>query len=383
MWTGVVTTVVGVAYAMVRHDLKRMPAFHTVSQIGYIFTGLGLGTQPGIAAGLPHCLNHSLFKGGLFLAAGSVQHATGTRDMNLPGGLSNRMPRTTIVWMISVCSMMGVPFLSGFASKRLLYTVALQAGQVTAAPAAWVVSVGTVFSCVKSTSAAFLGPTTEATRDAHEARPSMVIALSLFATGSLVPGLAPQIAVNAIINPILTLMGASAVQVSWFGLTPSAGSWWTSSGLVMAPASAGVALAFYLLAGFSRARSLVLQNRVVMVGSGGGAFTGGETLNGPERLPSSEFSVLLKKQWAPFYEATNVDRVYLAMWKVLQVCAGALQRVAGWMQSATVVWIALLTAFCWLRCWRCLPSALCSPDSPAVHSTARWRHSRSGARRGQ
>ncbi len=65
-----------------------MLAFHTVSQIGYIITGLGLGTPLGIAAGLLHCLNHSLFKGGLFLAAGSVQHAAGTRDMNELGGLA-------------------------------------------------------------------------------------------------------------------------------------------------------------------------------------------------------------------------------------------------------------------------------------------------------
>src|ERR1035438_4771419 len=66
MWLGTVTMVVGVAYAMVQHDLKRMLAFHTVSQIGYIITGLGLGTPLGIAAALLHCLNHSLFKGGLF-----------------------------------------------------------------------------------------------------------------------------------------------------------------------------------------------------------------------------------------------------------------------------------------------------------------------------
>ncbi len=65
-----------------------------------------------------------------------------------------------MVWLISVGSMMGVPFMSGFASKWLLYTAALQAGQVVPALAAWVVSVGTVFSCVKATSAVFLGPTT-------------------------------------------------------------------------------------------------------------------------------------------------------------------------------------------------------------------------------
>ena len=206
MWLGTVTMVVGVAYAMIQHDLKRMLAFHTVSQIGYIITGLGLGTPLGIAAGLLHCLNHSLFKGGLFLAAGSVQHATGTRDMNKLGGLSRLMPRTTIVWLISVSSMMGVPFLSGFASKWLLYTAALQAGQVVPALAAWVVSIGTVFSCVKATSTVFLGPTTADSEHAHESPFTMQLALGLFAAGSLVLGLAPQLAINYIINPILPVL---------------------------------------------------------------------------------------------------------------------------------------------------------------------------------
>ena len=343
MWLGTVTMVVGVAYAMVQHDLKRMLAFHTVSQIGYIITGLGLGTPLGIAAGLLHCINHSLFKGGLFLAAGSVQHATGTRDMNKLGGLSTRMPRTTVVWMVSVCSMMGVPFLSGFASKWLLYTAALQAGQVVPALAAWVVSVGTVFSCVKATSTTFLGPTTAATQDAHEAPATMQWALGLFAAGSLVLGLAPQLAINGIINPILPLMGMSTVQVSWFGLTPAAGSWWTTSGLVMAIVSASVGVLFYLLAGVSRARALVMGEQVVLVGAGGGAFTGGESLNGPERLPASEFSVLLKKHWAPLYKATDMDRLYAGGWSVLQGVGRLLSRAITWIESSLYLWLLLLT----------------------------------------
>ena len=80
-----VTMMVGVMYALVQSDLKRMLAFSTVSQIGYMLLGIGIGTPLGIMAGLLHCLNHGFFKGGLFLNAGAVQHAAGTRDMNLPG----------------------------------------------------------------------------------------------------------------------------------------------------------------------------------------------------------------------------------------------------------------------------------------------------------
>ena len=128
MWIGTVTMAVGVMYAMVQTDLKRMLAFSTVSQIGYMMMGLGIGTPLAITAGLLHCLNHGFFKGGLFLTAGSVQHAAGTRDMNQLGGLAQRMPQTTLSWLIGVGSMMGFPLMSGFASKWMLYAAALRPG---------------------------------------------------------------------------------------------------------------------------------------------------------------------------------------------------------------------------------------------------------------
>ena len=151
IWIGTVTMVVGVLYAMVQHDLKRLLAFHTVSQIGYMMLGLGLSTSLGIAAGLLHCLNHGLFKGGLFLCAGAVQKATGTRDMDRLGGLGRRMPVTMISWLIGAGAISGVPLLSGFVSKWLIYNAALEAGQVIPALIAWMVSVFTLFSFLKAT----------------------------------------------------------------------------------------------------------------------------------------------------------------------------------------------------------------------------------------
>jgi formate hydrogenlyase subunit 3/multisubunit Na+/H+ antiporter MnhD subunit len=170
VWIGTVTMAVGVMYAMVQTDLKRMLAFSTVSQIGYMMMGIGIGTPLAIPPGLLHCLNHGFFKGGLFLTAGSVQHAAGTRDMNKLGGLAQKMPQTTLSWLIGVGSMMGIPLMSGFASKWMLYAAALQAGWAVPAMVAWAVSLGTVFLGAKATSAVFLGPLTKATKDAHESR---------------------------------------------------------------------------------------------------------------------------------------------------------------------------------------------------------------------
>ncbi len=355
MWLGTVTMVVGVVYAMIQHDLKRMLAYHTVSQIGYIITGFGLGTPLGIVAALLHCLNHSFFKGGLFLAAGSVQHATGTRDMNKLGGLARRMPQTSIAWLISVGAMMGVPFMSGFASKWLLYTAALQAGQVVPALLAWVVSVGTVFSCVKATSSVFLGPATECTANAHESPATMVWALRLFAAGSIVLGIAPQLAVNYILNPILPAFGMAAVQVSWFGLTPAAGMGWagvgvTSGGLVLAVVSALVGTLLYMFAGMSRARGVTVVGAgagggSMMLGNGGvGVFTGGEPMVGSGRLPASDFSSILKKAWAPIYKPTEVDRVYLTTWRAFESASSALNSLLVWAEQYAAVLVVAFAA---------------------------------------
>ncbi len=253
MWVGTLTMAVGVMYAMVQTDLKRMLAFSTVSQIGYMMMGLGIGTPLAITAGLLHCLNHGFFKGGLFLTAGSVQHATGTRDMNQLGGLAQKMPRTTLSWLIGVGSMMGIPLMSGFASKWMLYAAALQAGWAVPAMVAWAASLGTVFLGAKATSAVFLGPPTEQTKDAHEAPPTMVWGMGFLAAGSVVLGVAPQLAVNYFLNPILAALGLGAgVHVTWLGLSADAGSFSSTGGLVLALVSLVLGGAIYLIAYASR-----------------------------------------------------------------------------------------------------------------------------------
>jgi multicomponent K+:H+ antiporter subunit A len=346
VWTGTVTMIVGVMYAMVQSDLKRMLAFSTVSQIGYMITGIGIGTPLGITAGLLHCLNHGFFKGGLFLTAGSAQHASGTRDMNELGGLAQRMPRTTAVWLISAGSMMGIPLMSGFASKWMLYTAALQAGFVVPALAGWLASVGTVFYCAKATSAVFLGPPTEKTEHAHEAPPSMQWGLGLIAAGSVVLSIAPQLPVNYILNPVLSALGlGSGVQVSWFGITTAAGSWWTTGGLILAVFSVVVGALIYALA--SPPRSVVVGG-AALAGAGGGVFTGGEPLSGEGRLPASDFSEMLKRQWAPFFHGIDVDRYYLAAWNTLLSAARGLARIAAWGESHAISWsIALTVGLLW------------------------------------
>jgi len=365
MWVGTVTMAVGVMYAMVQTDLKRMLAFSTVSQIGYMMMGLGIGTPLAITAGLLHCLNHGFFKGGLFLTAGSVQHASGTRDMNQLGGLAGKMPHTTLSWLIGVGSMMGIPLMSGFASKWMLYAAALQAGWVAPAMVAWAASLGTVFLGAKATSAVFLGPVTEQTRDAHESPPTMLWGMGLLAAGSVVLGVAPQLAVNYFLNPILAALGVGAgVHVTWLGLSTDTGSFSSTGGLVLALVSLVLGGGIYALAYAARP---VTASGAAMAGAGGGVFTGGEPLGEQGRLTAGDFSDIFKEHWRSFFRWSNVDRAYLAVWSGLQAVSRGLGIVFAWMESqATLLLVLFAAAIFALMRW-IVPGAVSgAPHLPAL-----------------
>jgi multicomponent Na+:H+ antiporter subunit A len=349
VWVGTITMAVGVMYAMVQTDLKRMLAFSTVSQIGYMMLGLGIGTPLAIIAGLLHCLNHGFFKGGLFLNAGAVQHAAGTRDMNELGGLAQRMPRTTLWWLIGVGNMAGIPLMSGFVSKWMLYAAALQAGWAVPAMVAWIVSLGTVFLCAKATSAVFLGPLTEKTREAHEAPPSMQWGMGLMAAGAVVLGIAPQLAVNYLLNPVLSALSLGAgAQVTWLGLFSGAGSFSTTGGLVLALVSFVLGGAIYAISWFARpvTVAVTVSGGAALAGAGGGVFTGGEPLGDRGRLTAGDFSEIFAQNWVTFFRWTNVDRAYLGVFRGIQAASRVLGGAVAWMeQRAAVLIVALAAAF--------------------------------------
>jgi len=353
MWVGTITMAVGVMYAMVQTDLKRMLAYSTVSQIGYMMMGLGIGTPLAITAGLLHCLNHGFFKGGLFLTAGSVQHAAGTRDMNQLGGLAARMPHTTLSWLIGAGSMMGFPLMSGFASKWMLYAAALQSGNVVPAMIAWAASLGTVFMGVKATSAVFLGPALDNTRDAHESPKSMLWGMGLLAAGSVVLGIAPQLAVNTLLNPVLRAFSLGAgVNVTWLGLSADAGTFSSIGGLVLAVVSLVVGGLIYAIAYVARpvpvtatsGGGAAIAGGPLSVGwKDGGIFTGGEPLSEQDRLTASDFSSIFQQNWRSFFRWTNVDRVYLGAWDILQSASRGLGIAVSWME-ARAQWLVIVLA---------------------------------------
>ncbi len=139
---GAVSGVLGVVWALAQHDIKRLLAFHSVENVGIILLGVGAGAL-GVAYGHPliavlgfagaalHTLNHALFKSLLFLAAGSVIHATGTREIDRLGGLARPMPATTATFLIGSAAIVGLPPLNGFVSEWVRSTGSSASGSCT------------------------------------------------------------------------------------------------------------------------------------------------------------------------------------------------------------------------------------------------------------
>lgn len=220
---GAVSSLLGVLYALTAHDIKRLLAFHSVENIGIILLGLGaaitffalqlplLGALALIAS-LYHTINHAVFKALLFLSAGSVVHATGTRNMEAYGGLIKRMPWTAVFFLMGAVAISGLPPFNGFVSEWLTFQ-ALFAG-ITTLPivpklvfilsmASLAFTGGLAAACfVKAFGVTFLArPRSAAPERAHESPLSMRIGMALLATLTVVLGLGASV-VAPILNHI-------------------------------------------------------------------------------------------------------------------------------------------------------------------------------------
>ena len=129
MLIGALTIIIGVLMALIQHNLKKLLSYHAVSQVGYMVLGIASGNPIGILGGLFHMLNNAVYKGGLFLCAGAIEKETGTTELEELGGLYSKMPFLMVVNLILALAISGVPPLSGFASKWMVYQGVLNAGQ--------------------------------------------------------------------------------------------------------------------------------------------------------------------------------------------------------------------------------------------------------------
>jgi hydrogenase-4 component B len=210
---GTVSAVLGVLYALMEHDLKRLLAYHSIENIGIILMGLGASlifletghsrlAALSLIAGMYHTLNHASFKGLLFLGAGAVVHATHTRNMEEMGGLAKRMPETAFYFLIGAIAISALPPLNGFVSEWLTYQSLLQGFGVTESmwrlvfplSGAMLALTGALAAAcfVKAFGITFLAqPRSEHAAQAVEAGPTMRMGMAVLTAACVLLGLFP------------------------------------------------------------------------------------------------------------------------------------------------------------------------------------------------
>ena len=234
---GISSALLGIAFAVAQRDMKRLLACSSIENIGIITTGLGvalLGISSqntvliylGLAGALLHILNHSLFKPLLFLGSGVIIHSTGTREMNLMGGLGKGMPRVALLFLIGSVAICGIPPLNGFVSEFLLYLGFFS--QLNANSLIYLVFLAPVLALVgglamvafsKMYSSIFLGtPRSSGAGHPHEAGVAMLAPMVFFALLCLFIGVAPQLALRLVSPAIESLypqLGLTVVSAEY------------------------------------------------------------------------------------------------------------------------------------------------------------------------
>ncbi|WP_224242827.1 putative monovalent cation/H+ antiporter subunit A [Hyalangium gracile] len=223
---GAITMLLGALLALGERDLKRVLAYATVCVLGTLTFLLGMGTPAALHAAGVFLLAHALYKGALFLSAGSIDHATGTRDLSLLGGLRRAMPVTATAVGLSALSMAGLTPAFGFIAKELVYEAALQEG-----PATWLATVASALTFMPLVAVAamlalqpFLGPSRELPHAPHEAPAGMWLGPLVLSALGLVLGAQPALVGGLLARASPGLEPSELAPLKlWHGLTPALG----------------------------------------------------------------------------------------------------------------------------------------------------------------
>ena len=277
LFLGGITAVMGILYAMMEKDLKRLLAYSTIENVGVIFASLGLAlafqanglkifAALALTAALFHVLNHSLFKSLLFFGAGAILTATGERDMEKLGGLIHRMPLISFVVLVGCVAISALPPFNGFVSEWLIFQAVLQSPElpqwalkimVPAVGALLALAAALAAACfVKAYGVAFLGrPRSVATETAHDVDRCSLAAMFILATLCLLAGILPGLVIDAL-APITTEMlgGNMPMQAknAWISIVPIAQSKSSYSGLlVMVFIATSASLSVYFIHRFA------------------------------------------------------------------------------------------------------------------------------------
>jgi hydrogenase-4 component B len=274
---GAITAVMGLLYAILQDDLKRLLAYSTVENIGIIFLGLGLAmafkangmaeaAALAMTATLLHAVNHAAFKSLLFFGAGSVLSSTGERDLNALGGLIHRMPCTAALFLVGAAAISALPPLNGFVSEWLMFQAVLVSPElpqwglkflVPAAGAMLALAAALAAACfVRAYGIAFLGrPRSPAAANAKEVDGFQIGAMAALAVTCLMIGILPGFVIDVLASVVRFTVGDGALKPqatqAWLSLVPLSASRSSYNGLIVflfiafaAAASAGLVRTF-------------------------------------------------------------------------------------------------------------------------------------------
>lgn len=210
---GVLSMFVGVTVAVHQSDIKRLMAYHAISQSGYMLLGIGVGLavlhdpqalasygREAMSGGIFHIINNAAYKGLLFLTAEALFFSIGTRDLNRMGGLARNMKYTTIFYIIGALAISGVPPFNGFTSKLMIYESVYQFNPVLAI-IAMLVSIITLASFTKAFQAAFTGPAQPQFQAVRPVPVPMLIGMGILGVVIIFFSLFPSLVVDTIVNP--------------------------------------------------------------------------------------------------------------------------------------------------------------------------------------
>lgn len=217
-----ITIVIPTFIAVLQTDAKRVLAWSSIGQAGYIILGIAFGTSLTFAGGMFHLLNHALFKALLFFTVGAVAYRTKSRDLNSLGGLAKRMPVTFIASLIGICALIGIPLTTGFVSKWLIYKSLILEGSPFLAFAALIGTWGTILYGYKLIHNMFLGQLPEKHKDTKKAPFSMQVPMIILSGAILLFGILPGIPLK-VINGIGTSFGFESLSVTIGGFASETG----------------------------------------------------------------------------------------------------------------------------------------------------------------
>ncbi|MGG5808278.1 monovalent cation/H+ antiporter subunit A [Falsiroseomonas sp. CW058] len=225
---GLVTLLVGAYIAIFQHDLKGLLAYSTISHLGLITLLLGLDSELALVAAVFHIMNHAAFKASLFMAAGIIDHETGTRDIRRLSGLNRSMPFTARLALVAAAAMAGVPLLNGFLSKEMFFAEALSAdaplpGLLNILPfAAMLGSAFSVAYSLRFIHGAFFGPDpVDLPRSPHEPATWMRFPVEILVLTCIMVGVLPAATVGPFLDiAVRSVLGADVPAYSlavWHG----------------------------------------------------------------------------------------------------------------------------------------------------------------------